>query len=237
MVERHPYKVDVIGSNPVPPTTSLNLMESFHNLSQVKNSSRNQEWEQKFLDAFVASEVMVVSEDIQVGPDGWPYLFIDTDLNKTSEGGLRDKALNVVQWAYQHGVGLVINPHKDKPDYVFNFGMLWSYAHRGVFVSFFEDNYSEDDPVYIAKVTDDIIPKHAQNILKEYIASAGVEAPRAALITRNKVNYELAFAIESLNNPPANEHQGIAKGLSWFMPTDMPIVLLYENKFQELYPF
>ncbi|MCO5112912.1 MAG: hypothetical protein M9899_01930 [Bdellovibrionaceae bacterium] len=211
------------------------LMESFHDLSKIKISARNQEWEQKFLDAFVASEVLVTSEDVQVGPDGWPYLYLNTDLESGS--GMRDKALNVVQWAYQHGVGLVINPQKEKPDYVFNFGMLWSYAHRSVFVSLFDDVYDENAQVYIAKVTDDIIPNHAQNILKEYIRSAGVENPRAALITRNKVNYELAFGIESLNNPPNHEHQGIAKGLSWFMPTDMPIVLLYEKKFQELYPF
>lgn len=210
-------------------------MKTLHELTLTKLGSRNQEWEQLFLDAFAKGQVFVTSEDVQIGPDGWPYLFVNTDLENGS--GVKDSAINVIQWAYQHGVGLVVNPQKEKPDYVFNFGMLWGYAHRGQFVSFFDDNYSDDEQVYLAKVTDDIIPKHAQHIIKEYIASAGVESPRAALITRNKVNYELAFAIESLNNPPSSEHQGIAKGISWFMPTDMPIVLLYEKKFQELYPF
>lgn len=211
-------------------------MTNLNDLTNSKLNARNQDWESQFLKTFVEREceVVVMSEDVQMGPDGWPYLYVNTDLKHE---GFKDKALNVVQWAYDHAVGLVINPQKEKPDYVFNFGMIWSYVHRGAFVNFFDDSYQDETPVYIAKVTDDIIPNHAQHIIKEYIASAGVQSPRAALITRDKVHYELAFAIESLNNPPSNEHQGIAKGLSWFLPTDIPVVLLYEKKFQELYPF
>lgn len=208
--------------------------KSLHELTLVKGSGRTQAWEQQFLKSFETAEIVITSEDVQMGPDGWPYLFASTN---TEAQGFKDKALNVVQWAYQHGVGIVINPDKEKPDFVFNFGMVWSYMHRGEFVKLFDENYPEDAQVYIAKITDDMIPSHVQHILKDYIASAGVETPRAALITRDKLNYEIAFAIESLNNPPAHEHLGIAKGIGWFMPTDMPVVLLYEEKFQKLFEF
>lgn len=212
------------------------MSDSLPNLNkilQTNTGKRNQDWEQSFLNSFVTSELYLIEENVKIGPDGWPYLYITTDKDQKFEA--KDQAQKIIDWAFESGVGIVVNPQKEKPDYIFNYGMIWSFIHRGEFINYSQAVVEENAPIYIAKITDDIIPHKVMHFLKDYIATAGIKDPRFALITRDKINFELALSIESLGSPPPSEHEGIAKAFSWFLPINMPIVLIYEDKLQRLY--
>ena len=40
---------------------------------------------------------------------------------------------NSIEWLSDKGVGMVVNPTKGVPDYVFTYGMLWNYRERAQF--------------------------------------------------------------------------------------------------------
>ena len=69
-----------------------------------------------------------MNEEPQNGPDGWPYLLVRTSAEAA------EPFARVVEWLAGRGIGLVVNPHKMVPDYVFTYGMLWNYIETGRFV-------------------------------------------------------------------------------------------------------
>lgn len=200
---------------------------------EVNSGLRDDIWEQDLFRLFSQSSVYVVKDSVQIGPDGWPYLYLSTDYTKEHSG--EDHAAHLIQWAYENAVGLALNPDKERPDYIFHYGMIWNFAHNKVFIKDFIDEAPENAPIYISQVSEDIIPQHALNFIKEYIKSAGIDKPRGALISRDKINYDFALSIESLGNPPQKEHEGIARGIGWFLPNHIPVVLVFEEKLQKLF--
>lgn len=208
-------------------------MKTLNELLKINSGLRNDAWEQEFLDTFASSKIYILDDSVQIGPDGWPYLFLSSE--STDQVKAEDSVHHLLQWAYESGVGLVVNPHKERPDYVFHYGMIWNYIHNQKFLINTNSEIAENAPIYVAKVSEDIIPKQPLSFIKDYIKSAGIEEPRAALISRDKLNYDFALSIESLGNPPKDEHEGIARGIGWFLPNHIPVILIYEDKLQQLY--
>ena len=56
------------------------------------------------------------------------------------------------------------------------------------------------------------------------------------MISQDNIHFDLCFSLESLGNPPDNEHEGIAEALSWFLPTHYSIVLISEKSLPEFLP-
>lgn len=199
---------------------------------EVNSGLRDDRWENELFNLLLDSNLYIVKDSVQMGPDGWPYLYVSTDGFQPNVG--EDHAAHLIQWAYENAVGLALNPDKERPDYIFHYGLIWNYAHNKFFVKNFNEAPA-DAPIYVAQVSEDIIPQHAMNFIKDYIKSAGIDSPRGALISRDKLNYEFALSLESLGNPPQEEHEGIARGIGWFMPNHIPVLLVYEEKLQPLF--
>lgn len=210
-------------------------MKSLSEYLNTNSGLRDNQWEEDLLKVFIYSKVYIVDDAIQIGPDGWPYLYLTDDKSKTHVS--EDSAVHILQWAYENGVGLVINADKERPDYVFHYGMIWNFVHNQFFVKNVSLEFDKNASIYVAQISEDIIPKHALDFIKEYIKSAGIDEPRGALISRDKLQYDFALSIESLGNPPKEEHEGIARGIGWFLPNHIPATLIYEDKFQKLYHF
>lgn len=208
-------------------------MKTLSDYLAVNSGLRDQTWESDFFRSLVKSKIFILDDSVQIGPDGWPYMFI-TDDGKAKHAS-EDTALNVIQWAYENGVGLALNPNKEKPDYVFHYGMIWNFVHNKFFVNDTVVETPPNAPIYVAQVSEDIVPQQAVNFIKDYIKSAGIDEPRAALISRDKINYDFALSLESLGNPPKEEHEGIARGIGWFLPNHLPVVLIFEDKLQKLF--
>lgn len=96
-------------------------MDELKQLISVADELRDITWENQFLEILPKIHVRILSEDPQVGPDGWPYLFVDTDPSAT------EPLQKVLNWLAERGIGLVLNPTKAYPDYVLSYGMIWYY--------------------------------------------------------------------------------------------------------------
>ena len=100
-------------------------------LVQTQEDKRDSNWESLFFHQLTQSDVEVLSPEPQQGPDGWPYLMVQTKSeNKTVPA---ESAQKIIQWLSERGIGLVVNPTKEYPDYVFTYGMLWHFRQTGLF--------------------------------------------------------------------------------------------------------
>src|SRR5689334_16323012 len=93
----------------------------------VPEAARDRSWENQFFQKFTSGRVKLMTFDPQQGPDGWPYLITETD-----ESGV-EPVQNILNWCATRGVGLVVNPMKEYPDYVFSYGMIWHFRETGYF--------------------------------------------------------------------------------------------------------
>lgn len=202
---------------------------------KVKEEDRNQAWEEKFFKLFSESHLQILSEDPQQGPDGWPYLMCELD-NKTTGAAAQDSAQKVMHWLSTRGIGLVLNPRRAPyPDYVFSYGMIWSFRETGFFMRY--DQGSDEKQITIDAQTllktgapsTEYLPEYVRQILKQFFLDQGVYSPRVLMVSQNGKDYDLCFSLESLGNPPQSEHEGVLEAIAWFLPPHYSLALISEK--------
>lgn len=194
----------------------------------VPQDARDEKWEDQFLQKFAESSVTLLTQDPQTGPDGWPYLLVTT-----SEGG--EPSQKVLDWASTRGIGLAINPQKDYPDFVLSWGMIWNFRETKRFLLRQTDARDESAALDLKNIahagtpTPQYLPNYVRQVLREFFRDQGLLAVKILVISSDKKNYDLAFSLQSLGNPPENEWNGVAEAISWFLPAHYSIVLASEE--------
>lgn len=190
---------------------------------------RDQKWENSFFHSLVSSKLKVLSPDPQLGPDQWPYLMVET-----SEAGT-EPASQIIRWLAERGIGLVVNPQKDYPDFVFTYGMLWHFKNTGLFYRELAQDpqkvadYSNQKIANAGDASEDFLPTSVRKILRDFFRDQSVLAPKILVVSMDNKQFDLCFSLESLGNPPESEHAGIAEAISWFLPPHYSIVLVSEK--------
>lgn len=204
---------------------------SLNDLIKVSDEQRDPQWETDFFMQLSKSNLKLLSQDPQVGPDGWPYLLTETSIEVEAQ----EPAQKIIQWLATKGMGLVINPQKEYPDYVFSYGMIWHFRETGFFyrakpaVSSGSFELKDGTQLHAGEPNPQYLPQYVRNILKEFLRDQSVYAPKILVMSPDRLNYDLVFSLESLGNPPVKEHQGIAEAISWFLPPHYSIVLASEK--------
>lgn len=203
-------------------------------LLETPDNERDENWESRFLAQFSESSVKVISETPVEGPDGMPYYFVSTT---GTENLVPVK--NLIHWLSERGIGLVVNPEKDMPDYVFTYGMLWNFRETGRFVD-------AAPPVRLGQVKYDAgevmqagaphplyLPHYVRNTLNEFFDQMHVHNVRVLLLgsknSQHWSEFDLIFSTESLGNPPKVEHRGILETIAWFLPNHYSVVMASES--------
>jgi hypothetical protein len=205
------------------------MNESLQTLLQTPSQERNLQWENQFLKAVSESKVNLLAPEAQAGPDGWPYL-----LAETSEEGA-EPVQKVLAWLATRGIGLAINPRKEFPDYVFSYGMIWSFRETGYFyqpaatVKEGKVEFENQKLVHAGDASKQYLPDYARGILRNFFRDQGTLRPKILVMSTDGKNYDLAFSLESLGNPPATEHPGIAEAIGWFLPPHYSLLLVSEK--------
>ncbi len=203
----------------------MNLLD----LVKVPEEQRDPKWETEFFMSVTSSNLRLLHEAPQTGPDGWPYILAEASEEAT------EPAQKIMAWLATRGIGLVINPQKEYPDYVFTFGMLWHFKETGLFYKTADESpvgtleLSEGQKLHAGPPAPHYLPQYVRNILKEFFRDQNVLQPRILVMSTDRKHYDLAFSIESLGNPPVKEHQGIAEAVSWFLPPHYSIILVSEK--------
>jgi hypothetical protein len=196
---------------------------------KTPDAQRDQSWENKFFQALMLTNLKLLSPEPQTGPDSWPYLLAEIDDSAT------ESPHQILNWLAEKGIGLALNPMKEYPDYVFSYGMIWSFKETGFFykpIPMRESGVVDFDIgslVHAGSPTEEYLPTYVKKIMKEFFRDQGILAPKILLISTDRKNYDLAISLESLGNPPDAEHQGIAEAVSWFLPPHYSLLLVSEE--------
>ncbi len=199
-------------------------------LINVPDEKRDHNWENQFFMALSKSNLKLMAQDPQQGPDSWPYMMAETGADAT------EPAQKIIQWCATKGVGLAINPgKKDYPDYVFTYGMLWSFKETGFFYKNADHitngsfELKQGEQLHSGPPTPEYLPQYVRNILKEFFRDQGVLQPKILVMSTDCKHYDLAISLDCLGDPEEKEHQGIAEAISWFLPPHYSLLLVHED--------
>lgn len=203
----------------------------------IKEEDRNQDWDEKFFKLLSETNLSILSEDPQQGPDGWPYLMAETLLDSNVETSAKtDSCQKILHWLSTRGIGLVVNPKRlPYPDYVFSYGMIWSFRETGYFIKYRAETpdkkfvINADTSIKTGPPSTEYLPAYVRNILKDFLRDQSIFDTRILMVSLEGASYDLCFSLESLGTPPEKEHEGILEALSWFLPPHYTIALVSEK--------
>lgn len=209
----------------------------FETLIQQPESRRDPDWEANFLKSFPQLKVAVESDQAKAGPDGWPYFFV-----KTSPEGT-EPVRQILEWLADKGIGLVVNSHKMLPDYVFPFGMIWNFKESGRFLELRQERpagqviYAPEKNLLIGPPSERYLPRYVREVIKEFLKAQGFPDPRVLVISsRDFLEVDLVFSVESLSPLPLPQHSVLAEQLAWFLPLHYNLVLGSEKLLPPFHP-
>ena len=210
---------------------------SIEHMLSVPIADRDATWEIEFLKELGRGSVAVVNPDPVQGPDGWPYLLVATGGCKAEEF---EPVITIARWLASRGMGMVLNPEKPMPDFVLPFGMIWNFVERGEFLTLAPSvragalEIQNGQKLLTGAPSRAYLPDAVRSVLKEFFQRQKVADPRVLMISAESAptadsQWDLAFSLESLGSPPAQEHSGIAEAIAWFLPTHYSVALVSEK--------
>jgi hypothetical protein len=206
----------------------------FETLIQQPESRRDDRWEQDFLNQFANLKVQVESEDVKQGPDGWPYLFVRTHGEQTTES-----VTSVMSWLAGRGIGMAVNAHKMLPDYIFPYGMVWNFVETGRFLQpppasapAGPVDYSNTKGLLMGPPSDQYLPPYVRAVIREFLQSKSFTQPKTLVIsTADYAQVDLLLSTDSLAGLQPDKHQELAESVAWFLPMHYTLVLGQEKGF------
>lgn len=208
---------------------------SLKDLLDTPIDARDEKWEDNFLQSLSTAKLSLLSPDPQTGPDGWPYLLVQTISHENSSVSQAEDAQKIFQWLGTRGIGVAINPQKEYPDFVLSWGMIWNFRETGKFIDRQAEQQVQSSQIDFKNIvhagtpTPQYLPDYVRKIVREFFRDQGILSPKILVISSDRKNYDLAFSVESLGNPPESEWTGIAEAISWFLPAHYSIVLISEK--------
>ncbi len=202
---------------------------TLHEITTTQDSERGPSWENQFFHAFAAGKINLLTPEPQTGPDQWPYLLAETAADAS------EPLAKVLPWLAERGIGLALNPRKEYPDYVFTYGMLWSFKETGYFFKPIPERtngsvqFSTEAVKLAGPPTEEFLPSYVRKVLRDFFRDQGLLRPRILVMSTEENIYDLVFSLESLGNPPETEHQGIAEAIGWFLPPHYSLLLINEK--------
>ena len=203
------------------------------------DESRDQTWDEKFFKLLSDSQLRIIASEPQQGPDSWPYLMteiVSTPSTTTNSIDGVDSAQKIIFWLSTRGIGLVVNPNRTPyPDFVFSYGMIWSFRETGYFNKYVNNTENKqlliENPkaALFGEPTLEFLPQYVRKVLKDFFLDQSVFEAKVLMISNDGKNYDLCFSLESLGSPKSEEHQGILEALSWFLPPHYTIALISEK--------
>ena len=189
------------------------LQSEFLKHLDIKDKDRDLEWESTFLNIFPKVFIDVDNDLPRQGSDGMCYMLVSTNKNS------KETTIKLLNWAYDKGVGIAVNPQKHFPDFIFTYGMIWNFKETNHFLtSAINANQKPKLPSYV------------RSILKQFFLDQGAYQVKFTTIKNQKKQFDLCFCASSLGNPPGSEHAGILKALSWFLPQHYPIAIVQNSE-------
>jgi len=226
----------------------LEKTQAIWNLCQVDDEQRDDQWTARFLGSVAEAAFRCGDPQVIEGPDGFPYFQLllpepDTQFECFVLDKMKDDFL------LQHGLGVVINPDRGSPDWVFTYGDIVNFHLSGEFYTPPDEGagnpgaetIEQEEQVLVGQPAEDVLPAAARRAIREHLLRLGVMEPKVLLMKRNKAGAmvnELVFDIKPDQFPSEEQYQMVMLSLGWFLPRHYTYVSVrgtdLEGDFQDL---
>lgn len=207
----------------------MSIHLDLNSLLETKPELRDEDWEKAFLHLLPTTNLRLLDETPKEGPDGFPYLLASIDAESS------EPAVKVIDWLASRGIGLVINPAQEMPDYVFTYGQLWNFKSNGHFISHVptvqqgQFKLDSGQKIMTGAPTEEYLPIYVREILRSFFTHIGKPNVKILMLSPDHKNFDLCFSLDSLGEPVKHEHRGILEAISWFLPGHYSIALIHEK--------
>lgn len=193
-------------------------------LVKIPRDQRNQAWIEQFFAALPQASMATTETQVFRGPDGMQYF--DLHLPEQGKPFTAHCMAALAEHCTNNGLGLVVNPQNNPPDWVFSYGDLWHLrTHGGLSLRVVEGEIGRDgDQVMVAAPSDQLLPPWARTILKSFLEYLKVPSPAVLLIVSQKARPAecLVFNLHAEDFPP-EQFQHVQRLLAWFIPPHLNI--------------
>ncbi len=202
----------------------LEKTELLMNHFQVEHELRDEKWARKFYETIPDASFASQADQVLQGPDGFPYFVL-----KFPEPMKPFESFSVrivLEHCTNSGIGIVINPHKPRPDWVFTYGQLWSFREYGVF---HEDNIEHatqsSGKVLTASPNEKLFPAYSRQILNAYLKHIGVAEPKCFLLMDGSSPHpSIVFNVFRERFATDEAHRDAMSRLTWFLPSRIGLI-------------
>lgn len=222
---------------------SLGNLEKTINLQHLLETSlpeRTPQWIADFLENIDECNLQLAEPEVAAANDGYAYMNV-----KTVDPEINFKAFVIRQslkTILANGFGLVVNAHKEQPDWVFSHGDLLNlylndefYTDESIFSEHGKDFVlPKDEKVLIGQPSEQILPKETRQHIREFLSYSGIRDAKVMLMVRNPedeelVSQDLVFNITPKMFATQEAYIQVMNTLAWFLPRHYSIVGIDES--------
>lgn len=231
---------------------SLGNLEKTINLQhllEIPLGSRDPKWVADFLDNIDECNLQLAEPEVAVANDSFAYMNARTVDPETNFKAFVIR--NELDRILSNGFGLVINAHKDQPDWIFSHGDLLNLKLRNEFYtddSAFSEHGKDfvlpkDEKVLVGQPSEEILPAQTRTHMREFLAYSGLNNGKVMLIARNyeddnTMTQDLIFNITPKMFATQDAYVQVMNTLSWFLPRHYSIAgvdeLSVESGFEQI---
>jgi hypothetical protein len=211
--------------DPMPQQFDIQKTAVVDSLLKIPRDQRDANWTNHFFAALPDASLAASEQQVFRGPDGMQYF----DLHLPEQGKPFEAHCMsaLAEHCTNNGLGVVLNPQSDPPDWVFSYGDLWSLRTHGRLMLRQQDGAvgGEGDQVLVAAPSEQLLPAWARNVLKSFLKWAGVETPKVALVVSQKSRpAEMLLFNVHAEDFPQEKFEMLQRLLAWFIPPHLSVV-------------
>jgi hypothetical protein len=222
------------------PVLDLEKTTAVAELLAVGASKRDDEWRMLFYRNVVDAALEPLSEQAIKGPDGFPYIALRIPL--AGQSVVAHSVASLVEHCTEHGFGIVIEPQRDPPGWVFRYGDLWSLRAYGTP----DGDPSDEEPdelagpvhieagrqLMIGAPSEEFLPVWARRTLHRFLTHGlSVVDPRICLVNDPKARppRQLALNLSGDSKALRVTFEQAMHLLTWFLPRKRSLIALPES--------
>lgn len=216
MAEKEPYYGD------------LEKTKILRALFNVDPELRDETWKQTFLANVTDASFICSNPQVINGPDGFPYFVLNIpEPNKPFQCYVIRNM--ITDFLLEQGLGIVINPEKGNPDWVFSYGDIVNHYLRNEFytqsnnwdMNKRDEVLESEERVLVGQPSEYIIPEQTRHILRLFFESLQINNVKIALLNRPKgeeFSQQLVFNLTPDKFKDRNHFNTVMGYVFWFLP-------------------
>lgn len=202
---------------------SLDATQELIKLFVMPRDRRDADWVRNFFELIPNAALVMPEQQVLQGPDQFGYFVLNTPTSGEPFSAVT--VGDVTEHCLEQGLGLVINPGKGQPDWVFTFGSLWSKKQFDLYDTTPLAQTTAEDPsatqMTLGAPTDDVMPPFARSVMRHFFhGRLGVELPGVILIHNpaQAPSQALVFNLYREDFPDDEQFGQVMHFVRWYLP-------------------